>query len=63
MLRSGRPGGDPLEGHLELLQLAVAAGQLGRPLAGAGRVGVPDRVHDRTVSGCLGDSVDFASES
>ena len=59
----GTAGGDPFEGDLELLQLAVAAGQLGRALAGAGGVGVPDRVHDRTVSGCLADSVDFASES
>ena len=59
----GTAGGDPFEGDLELLQLAVAAGELGRALAGAGGVGVPDRVHDRTVSGCLADSVDFASES
>ena len=59
MLRSGRPRGHPLEGDLELPQLTVAAGQLGRALAGAGGVGVPDRVHDRTVSGCLVDFVDF----
>ena len=30
---------------------------------GAGRVGVPDRVHDRTVSARLARSLDFASES
>ena len=55
----GPAGGHPLEGHLELLELAVAARQLGRPLAGAGGVGVPDRVHVRTVSGCLGNSVEM----
>ena len=59
----GPAGGDPLEGDLELPQLAVAAGELGRALPGAGRVGVPDRVHDRRVSTCLADSLDFASES
>ena len=35
-------------------------GELGRTLAGAGRVRVPDRVHARTVSGCLADSLDLA---
>ena len=49
----GAAGGDPLEGDLELPQLPVAAGELGRPLAGAGGVGVPDRVHAGTVSARL----------
>ena len=49
----GAAGGHPLEGDVELRQLAVAAGELGGSLAGAGGVRVPDRVHDRTVSGCL----------
>ena len=35
----------PLEHHVERAHLLVAAGQLGRPLPGTGRVGVPDRVH------------------
>ena len=38
---------------------ARPAGQLGRPLAGAGRVRVADRVHARTVSGSLADSGRF----
>ncbi len=46
----GAAGGDPLEGDLELPQLPVAAGELGRALAGARGVGVPDRVHAGTVS-------------
>jgi hypothetical protein len=57
----GTPAADPFEGDLELLQLAVTTRELGRALAGAGGVGVPDRVHDRTVSRRLVDSVDFAS--
>ena len=55
----GPAGGDPLEGDLELPQLAVTTGELGRALAGAGGVGVPDRVHDRRVSSRLADSLDF----
>ena len=43
--RSGRPLGHPLQHHVEGAQLLVAAGQLGRALPGAGRVGVPDRIH------------------
>ncbi len=35
----------PLEHHVERPHLLVATGQLGRPLPGAGRVGIPDRVH------------------
>ena len=37
--------GDPLEHHLELPHLGVASGQLRRPLTGAGRIGIPDRIH------------------
>ena len=47
------PAGHPLEQHVEAGQLAVAAGEFGRALAGAGGVGVAHRVHDRTVSGSL----------
>ena len=50
----------PLEHHVEGPQLLVAAGQLGRPLTGAGGVRVPDRVHDRTVSAGLANSLDLA---
>src|SRR5262249_22162542 len=46
-------GGDPLEHDLELAYLGVAAGQFRRPLAGTGRVRIPDRVHDRTLWACL----------
>ena len=53
------PVGDPLQHHVERRQLRAPAGQLGRALAGAGRVRVADRVHARTVSGSLADSVDF----
>ena len=42
--------GDPLEDDVEGGELLVAAGELGRALAGAGGVGVPDRVHDQTLS-------------
>jgi hypothetical protein len=55
--------GDPFEHDVEGAQLLVTAGQLRRALAGAGRVGVPDRVHDSTVSRRLAESVDFASAS
>jgi len=54
---------DPLEDDVEGAQLLVTTGQLRRALAGAGRVGVPDGVHDSTVSRCLPESVDFASAS
>ena len=56
--RSGRPRGDPLQHDVEGPQLLVAAGELGRALAGAGGVGVPDRVHDRSVWGCLARAAD-----
>ena len=36
---------DPLEDDLERVELAVAAGQLGRPLTGAGGVRVAHRIH------------------
>ena len=52
---------DPLEDDVERAQLLVPPRELGRTLAGAGRVRVPDRVHARTVSGCLADSLDFAA--
>ena len=42
----GTPPRHPLEHDVERRELLVAAGQLGRPLPGAGRVGIPDRVHD-----------------
>ena len=41
----GAAGGDPLEDDVEGAQLLVAAGELGRALAGAGGIGVPDGVH------------------
>ena len=50
--------GDPLQDHVEGVELDVAAGQLGRPLAGAGRVRVADRVHAATVSGRLASAAD-----
>jgi hypothetical protein len=37
--------GDPFQHDLELAELTVSAGQLGRALPGAGRVRVPHRVH------------------
>ena len=49
----GAAAGDALEHDVERRQLAVAAGQLGRALPGAGGVRVAHRVHDRTVSACL----------
>ena len=58
--RSGRPAGHAFEHDVEGAQLRVAAGQLGRPLTGAGRVRVADRVHDRTVSGSLAFTADSA---
>ena len=61
--RSGRPVRDALEHDVEGAQLLVTTGQLRRSLAGAGRVRVPDRVHDPTVSRRLAESVDFASAS
>src|SRR3546814_10896493 len=57
------PPGHALEHDVEGGELLVATGELGRPLAGAGRVGVPDRVHDWRLSGCLAKSVDIPSES
>jgi hypothetical protein len=36
---------DPFQHHVERRQLGVAAGQLGRPLPGAGGVGVPHGIH------------------
>ncbi len=45
----GAPAGDPLQHDVEGVQLLVAAGQLGRALAGAGGIGVANRVHDRSV--------------
>ena len=45
----GAPAGHPLEHDVERVELLVAAGELGRALAGAGGVGVPDRVHDRRL--------------
>ena len=41
----GPAAGDPFQHDVEDVQLAVAAGQLGRALAGAGRVRVADRIH------------------
>ena len=55
------PVRDPLQHDVERRQLRAPAGELGRPLAGAGRVRVADRVHARTVSGSLADSVDFST--
>src|ERR1700712_5731176 len=59
----GPAGGDALEGDLELLQLAVASGELWRALPGARGVRVAYWVHDRTISRRLAYSVDCASES
>ena len=58
-LALGPAAGDPLQHDVERAQLLVTAGQLGRPLAGAGRVRVPDRVHDPTVSGVSSDPPRF----
>ena len=49
---------DPLQHHVERAELLVPPGQLGRPLPRAGGVRVADRIHARTVSGCLADSLD-----
>ena len=49
----GAPAGHPLEHDVEGVELLVAAGELGRALAGAGGVGVPDRVHDRRLYASL----------
>ena len=38
---------------IELRQLAVATGQLGRPLPGAGSIRIPDRVHDLREYGVI----------
>ena len=45
----GAASGDPLQDDVELRELTVATGQLGRSLTGAGRVRVPDGIHDRTI--------------
>ena len=52
--------GDPLEHDLERGELLVATGELGRALARAGGVRVPDRVHDQTISANLGTPLDTA---
>ena len=49
----GAAAGHPLEHDVEGVELLVAPGELGRALAGAGGVRVPDRVHDRRVYGSL----------
>jgi hypothetical protein len=46
----GSPAGDALEHDVELRELPVAAGKLGRALPGAGRVRVPDGIH---VEDCM----------
>ena len=51
----GAAAGHALEHDLERVELAVAAGQLGRPLTRAGGEGVAHGVHDRTVSGNLAE--------
>src|SRR5690606_5605997 len=50
--------GAPLEDPCELAYLAVASGELGRSLPGAGRVGIPYGVHDRTVFQLLAKTLD-----
>ena len=45
MLRSGRPRAIRSMHHLELADLPVPPGELGRPLARAGSVGVAHRIH------------------
>ena len=52
-LRSGRPRATRSSTTSKARELLVAPGQLGRALAGAGGVGVPDRVHDRTRIGLV----------
>ena len=44
---------DPFEHDIEGVQLLVASGELGGTLTGARGVGVADRVHARTLFGCL----------
>jgi hypothetical protein len=41
----GAAARDPLQDDIEHVQLTAAAGQLGRPLTGAGCVGVAHRIH------------------
>ena len=41
----GPAAGHPLEDDIERVQFTAASGQLGRPLAGSGRVRVPYRIH------------------
>ena len=60
-LRSGRPLATRSRTTSKARSCGVAAGELGRPLTGAGRVRVADRVHARTVSGCLAWAVDSAA--
>ena len=45
--------GDPLEQHVERVQLAVPAGELGRALTGAGGEGIAHGVHSVTISRSL----------
>ena len=49
----GTAAGDALENDVEAVELLVPARELGGSLAGAGGVGVPDGVHDRSVWGSL----------
>ena len=49
----GAAARDALEHDVEGPQLLVASGELGRALAGAGRVRVGDRVHDRRLYASL----------
>ena len=51
-----------LEYDVERGQLLVAPGQFGRALACARGVRVADRVHDQTLSACIGKTLDFVSE-
>jgi hypothetical protein len=53
------PPRHPFQRHVERVQLLVATGQLGGPLPRAGRVGIADRVHDRTVCRSLASVRDF----
>ncbi len=58
----GPPSGHPLEHDVELPKLPVASGQLWWPLAGAWRIRVAYRIHDRTLWACLAESVDPARQ-
>ena len=49
---------DAFQHDVERLQLLVPSGELGRALAGAGGVGVTDRIHDRSVWVCLAISAE-----